>query len=219
MNKEKISRRILRKKRRAMVNDIRKKYKENEELIEKEPKSVLAWGICFLIFGIIALVADFISSNMGNYLLVGIACIILVAVGVINIVLEKKYKSFHKRKNSDMRDLCSMVLEEEADKYGVSKEILSLYLTQKYEYSFFIKILLVSVPILGTAITVYLLPGYNVQDGFVYFIILVLANVFISWEINKLCEGLKPKEFIDFYLVNPYKDGFDKIEHEIKTND
>ena len=73
-----------------------------------------------------------------------------------------------------------------------------------------------SIPIIGTAITVYLLPGYNVHDGVVYFIILVLVNVLISWEINKLCDELKPKEFIDFYLINPYKDEFDKIEHKIK---
>ena len=218
MNKDKISRRILRKKRRTMVNDIKNRYKENKDLIEKEPKSVQAWGICFLGCGILELVANFISSRVGNYLPVGIASIILVAVGVINMVLEKKYKSFHKRKNSDMRDLCSMVLEEEADKYGVSKEILSLYLTQKYEYSFFVKLLLVSIPIIGTAITVYLLPGYNAQDGVVYFIILVMSNVLISWEITKLCEGLKPKELYDFYLINPYKDEFVKIERKIKTN-
>ena len=191
MNKEKNSRKYIKRKRKEIYENIKQEYKNNEGLLDEEPKSVRFWGWCFFIFGIISIIVYLVSLIIKSFIPACVVIGILFLISVENIILEIKYKSFHRKKASDMMDLCAMVLEDEAKKYDTTKEVLSLYLTKKYEYPFILKLFLKIIPVLGTAFAVLFLPGFDRSEGILYFIILVFVNVIISWGAEKVCDELK----------------------------
>ena len=217
MNKEKKSKKLIKKRRKEIYEDIKNGFKDNKELIKPEPILVLIFGWSYFGLAILSVIVEVISLKFNHYFLFCITVLFLLIISIANIILDRKYKLFHEKKASDMRDLCAMVLDDEAKKYGTTKEVLSLYLTKKYENPFIIKLLIIIIPILCTAFAVRFLPGFDIREGVVFFIVLVLANAIISWGGDKVCDELKFSNYWDFYLVDPYKDEFDKIENKLKS--
>lgn len=206
---------------RNIMREIKKSYKNVKNVLEDEPKeakiiSVLILGVAFflVLFEVLAL-----ATKVNVIFLVVFLSVFLVVFIILMIIqnfLFKKYKSYYNSKKENINLLLGMSIDDEAKKYNVSKDELVIYLICNHKMSGITKMIATMLSILGTAFSIYYLPGYEEKYGLRFFIVLLICNYVISLATNKVIDDIFKLDYFNFYITDSYSGMFSKIENENK---
>lgn len=211
----------LNRQRRNIVKAIKKNYMELQKgVIPKEPEKIrkLTWGIiiCSLAVFVLELIL-ILAPSWITWSLFGAGFIALCIFVFFYYLEERRLKDYRKKKIEDINELCEMIIEQEANKRGVSKDQLVIYLLQKYKSSVGIRVVTRIIPALLTAYAVYSLPGYDqVEHGVIMFIALVFANIFTSICAEFINLKIEEIDNFEFYVLEPYSKIFANIDEKLK---
>ena len=178
--------------------------------------TVIAMAIIFTVWSILQSICtvDFISKYNKR--------VTLVMTGMYMIsFLYFIFSSYLARKNikkisEDSKLLHEMTLEDEAKRYKVEPPILALYLIYNFKPSKLYKCIHNSFYIISAIVSLLYLPAWNNNDGKLVFVFVVIANVIISVIFgifdNKIYNT--DRQNLYYYVINPFKDDFKKIDKE-----
>lgn len=202
----------------SIMKIIKEEYKKNRDLHTPYPKSLKRCTailvVNILVSGVLELVAiSYRSIYLGCWFVISLVCLGLVLF--VYKKYEKKYSAILQKKYEENRDICKMILEDVAKKYNVTAECLALYLQYKKVNPMWIRTIILLISVTFTGVAVYLLPGYDqTEQGVIVFIMLLIANVWVSTGASIVCNEINTtiKLDFDFYVVEPFKNEIEKIE-------
>lgn len=207
-------------KKKDIFKNIKNTYYNNKNILNPEPFYAkffsLFMGICAILSVVLEIVYFATQLEFISIFFV-VVIIIFVVTAIINCIIEMRLKKFHASKIEDINNLCMMVIDDEAKKYGVSKDELVIYLIKSHRIPWFLKCLSNLVLIIVTAIVVFYLPSYNHDEhGIIVFLVLLFTNIMISIAVSSINKKIYELDEFDFLIIKPYRKMFSSIDDKLK---
>lgn len=207
-----------------VYRSVKKRYNDSKDVLDKEPwyyklspKVMVFSAFLFIIWTVLILAIQKGFIEMKESVIIVITCIVIsvyicaiLFYGVSNVISRNVVK----KRIEDTRELCRMALQDEAKARDVSEGVLALYLYKNYTAPRFLNIICFCVSIGFACSAIIYLPNWSKEKGYLFFFVLVIANIIISL-MNTVAEK-KMKEVVqdelEFFVIKPFTDDFKKIE-------
>lgn len=211
---------ITKRQTRTIIQNIKENYYNCKDALRPEPSPARNISFAMALNAILLLILEIIYLATRKDILIIVFCILFLLLLILSgfrYYYDRKLKQFYEATKEDIRTLCEMAIEDEAKKYDVSKEQLSLYLMKYHKVPWLLRLICNIISITFTAFAVYFLPGYNqVNHHILVFLILLFANVMISTFASYMIKLYEQLDDFEFLIIQPYDSVFKKIDKKSK---
>lgn len=208
------------KQTRTIMKNIKKNYYSCTDALKPEPPRAKSLSIAMALNAALLFIFEILYLATKKESVIVIFCIlafIFLVISGFRYYYDIKLKQFYEDTKEERRTLCELAIDDEAQKFGVTKEQLSLYLMKYHRASWLLRLFCNIISITFTSFAVYYLPGYDqVNHNILVFLVLLLANVLISTFASYMIKLYEQLDDFEFFIIQPYDSVFKKIDEKNK---